>query len=92
MVRSMLENVSKVASAMDEKHATERRRLVKRGLKDVKAMMPHLLIFHEDLREGAPKIEKEDMQADWRQNRRDQYHYESDSDNSNDMPIDYKVS
>ena len=92
MVKNMLENVTKLASELDEKHSIERRRLVKMDLKDLKAMMPELVIFHEDLREHAPKNDKEDIHVARQKVKRSKYYYESDSDDTVDMPIDYKLS
>ena len=88
----MLEKVIKLATELDEKHSVERRRLVRMGLNDLKAMMPDLVIFHEDLRERVPENEEEGIQVDRQKVKRSKYCYESDSDETVDMPIDYKVS
>ena len=90
-IKGMYERVSKLVSEMDEKHTLERGQLVKMGLKDLKAMMPELLIFHDDLREQIPKDGKSVDIELTEINKR--YYDESDSDEETvDMPIDYKVS
>ena len=90
IIKEMHERVSKLVSELDEKHALERGKLVKMGLKDLKAMMPELLIFHEDLREQIPKDEKNDTEL---KEIKKIYYDEPDSDDETvDMPIDYKVS
>ena len=94
MLNNMVELITKQVAEIDKKHGKERLRLVNMDIKDLKATMPHLIIFHEDLKhQELRKREKESVYTNQSNRKTNKYYYESDSDGSTvDMPMDYKVS
>lgn len=89
----MIESVTKIVDDLDKKHAKERHRLSNMETKDLLALMPNLVIFHQDLKQGYSEKKEEDEKYATQNIRRMKYYVDSDSDESIvDMPWDAKVS
>ena len=84
LINDMVENLSKQAELFDKKHTKERWRLVRMDVKDLKAIMPNLTIFHEDLREDLGQNNPYTVFQE-------KTNYDSD-ESTVDMPVDYKIS
>lgn len=91
LLNNMVRSTVEATKALDEEHTKERRRLVTMDIKDLKAMMPQLIIFHKDLRKAA-ELEKQNMKDASKTARDKKICSASDVDeNTVDIPMDYKM-
>ena len=92
LLNNLVKSVTTLTLAIDKKHTKERRRLVQMDIKDLRATMPHLTIFHDDLREKTKERGRNEENVS-KDTRNYKYYHDSDSDDSiKDMPVDYKIS